>query len=361
MSIFVDRKYINLISSRVQRFAPKGNDSWNMRCPYCGDSQKSKIKARGYIYRNKQDFYYKCWNCSISTTLGRFLKDLDARIHEEWKLERFIDSNRGVDTNKELSEQSRLEALEGLEKLKFAAQRIIEFDDVFTPISKLAEDHEARRYIEKRKIPKSAWKYIGYTNDFKALTSRFDEERAKKMLPGEKRVCVLFMKEGEVIAVSGRSLSSDENGIKYITIKKSLDTPKIFGLDRLSKINGDIWVFEGQFDSMFFDNAIATGDSELTNASKYITKERLVLIYDNQPRNNALVKQMRKAIDDGFRICIWPSAIEQKDINEMIMAGISDADIYHTINTNIFSGMKAKMRLQKWAKTDLTPKWKSRT
>jgi hypothetical protein len=362
MSIFVDRKYVNLISSRVQRFAPKGNDAWNMRCPYCGDSQKSKTKARGYIYRHKQEFFYKCWNCSISTTLGRFLKDLDARIHEEWKLERFIESNKGVDTNKELSENARLEAMEGLEKLKFAAQRKIDLDGVCEHISDLDDKHIARMYLRDRQIPMAAYKYLVFTNEFRKLAQRIDPERASTLHESEARVVILLLDVDErIVGISGRSLTSDAKGIKYITLKKSLDTPKIFGLDRVPNIKGDVWVFEGQFDAMFFENAIATGDSELTNASKYITKERLVLVYDNQPRNNALVKQMKKAVDDGFRICIWPSSIEQKDVNEMIISGISDADIYHTINTNIFSGMKAKMRLQKWAMTDSTSKWKSRS
>ena len=39
---FVDVKYINLISSRLQKFKRVKNNLYNLRCPICGDSQKNK-------------------------------------------------------------------------------------------------------------------------------------------------------------------------------------------------------------------------------------------------------------------------------------------------------------------------------
>ncbi len=171
------------------------------------------------------------------------------------------------------------------------------------------------------------------------------------MYSDEERVCILFYDEkNDLIAISGRSLLSNEKGIKYLTIKKSLGSPKIFGLDRVKLIKDDmdIFVFEGPIDSLFFDNSIATADSDLTNAAKYVEMKRLVLIYDNQPRNKDIVKQMRKAIDVGFRVCIWPSIELCKDVNDMILLGETDASIFHMIKTNTFSGLEAKLRLSKW-------------
>ena len=42
---FVDVKYINLISSRLQKFKRVKSNLYNLRCPICGDSQKNKNKA----------------------------------------------------------------------------------------------------------------------------------------------------------------------------------------------------------------------------------------------------------------------------------------------------------------------------
>ena len=59
---YIDVKYLNLISSMLLLFKKKGDNLWNFRCPYCGDSQKSRTKARGYVFRKKQI-------CSISVTI----------------------------------------------------------------------------------------------------------------------------------------------------------------------------------------------------------------------------------------------------------------------------------------------------
>ena len=86
--IFVDDKYIGMISSRLNKFAKKKNGLYNFRCPYCGDSQKHKNKARGYLYIVKNDYNFKCHNCGTTRTLANFLKDQDSVIHDQYIMER---------------------------------------------------------------------------------------------------------------------------------------------------------------------------------------------------------------------------------------------------------------------------------
>ena len=50
---YIDQKYLNLVSPMLPLFKKKGDNLWNFRCPYCGDSQKSRTKARGYVFRKK--------------------------------------------------------------------------------------------------------------------------------------------------------------------------------------------------------------------------------------------------------------------------------------------------------------------
>ena len=59
----IDSKYIGLVSSRLQKFKKVKSDLYNFRCPICGDSQRNKNKARGYIYPVKGNTNYKCHNC----------------------------------------------------------------------------------------------------------------------------------------------------------------------------------------------------------------------------------------------------------------------------------------------------------
>ena len=73
----VDSKFIGLVSSRLQKFKRVKPDLYNFRCPICGDSQKQKNKARGYIYGIKQNVNFRCHNCGASMSLNNFLKELE--------------------------------------------------------------------------------------------------------------------------------------------------------------------------------------------------------------------------------------------------------------------------------------------
>ena len=56
MPSYIDTKYVNLLSSRLPLFKRKNEGLFNFRCPLCGDSQKSKTKARGYLYQKERIF-----------------------------------------------------------------------------------------------------------------------------------------------------------------------------------------------------------------------------------------------------------------------------------------------------------------
>ena len=62
---YIDVKYINLISIRLDKFARKKEGIYNFRCPYCGDSSRNKSKARGYFFDNK-NVKKKCMNKNIN-------------------------------------------------------------------------------------------------------------------------------------------------------------------------------------------------------------------------------------------------------------------------------------------------------
>ena len=57
---------------------------YRFRCPYCGDSQKSQSKARGYVVEKWGKQLFKCHNCGLSKPFEQFLKDLDAELYVEY-------------------------------------------------------------------------------------------------------------------------------------------------------------------------------------------------------------------------------------------------------------------------------------
>ena len=56
---YVDLKYINILSGRLSLFKRKSNNLFNFRCPFCGDSQRNKLKARGYVYAKENKYSFK--------------------------------------------------------------------------------------------------------------------------------------------------------------------------------------------------------------------------------------------------------------------------------------------------------------
>ena len=87
--IFLDSKYIGLISARLDKIKKVKPDLYNFRCPYCGDSKKHKNKKRGYLYKRKTDFNFKCHNCGVSKSFTYFLKDLDRQLYDQYVLDRY--------------------------------------------------------------------------------------------------------------------------------------------------------------------------------------------------------------------------------------------------------------------------------
>jgi len=77
-------------------------------------------------------------------------------------------------------------------------------------------------------------------------------------------------------------------------------------------------------------------------------KEDIVVVYDNEPRNVDTIAKIEKTIEKGYKVCIWPDLLEQKDINDMVLAGYSPLTVRHMINDNTYSGLAATMRLMQW-------------
>ena len=122
---------------------------------------------------------------------------------------------------------------------------------------------------------------------------------------------------------------------------------KIFGLKGLNW-EKDYFIVEGAIDSMFLNNAIAMAGAD-GNLSTLKNTENAIVVFDNEPRNKEIHKRMAKIIAQGIRICIWPSHIQQKDINAMVLGGINNVE--EIISRNTYKGLEADLRFKQWRKT----------
>jgi transcription elongation factor Elf1 len=355
MSVYIDRKFLGFVSSKLEQFKQKQTDLYNFRCPYCGDSKKNKLKARGYVYRKSNDYFFICHNCGKSTTFAKFLEYTDGTTYKQYILERYSNGETGNHNYK----KPDFEHLKGNAYARFQSsgnntrtdpEPVESLDRTWRAfehysIVNLPEEHYARDYIKNRKIPEKFWGEILFVPKFFDFLDKEFPNHGKDEVPNDDRIVLLYTNEkGEITNVAGRALS--ESKIRYVTVKVS-DEKKVFGLHRLRK-QERIYVVEGQFDSYFIPNCVASGDSNLGGMAAIFPELDVVLVYDNEPRNKDIVKQIEKSIDRGLTVCLFPESVTGKDINEMIQNGLTSDEIKDIINSNTFSGLTAKLKFTHW-------------
>ena len=316
----IDSKYINLVSSRLDKFKRVKPNLFNFRCPLCGDSQKHKNKARGYFYQVKTNTNYKCHNCGASLSFNNFLKKIDGTLHSKYTMEKFKEGFTGKNFP---AEEPKIE----YDKPKFKAK--IDLPSCSDVVS-------GRTYLEDRGIDPSKFyfadKFCAFVNNYKPTFS-------SKVIE-EPRIVIPLYYQKEVVGFQGRSLSS--NSVKYITIMLDDEAPKIYGLDNIQE-NLPVYITEGPFDSTFLDNAIALcgadGDVHKWGVSSP------TWVYDNEPRNREICKRIESTIDRGDKVVIWPSNIVEKDINDMVLGG---HDVKKVVELNTYSKLQAKVKFTEW-------------
>ena len=84
-----------------------------------------------------------------------------------------------------------------------------------------------------------------------------------------------------------------------------------------------------------------------------MSNEELTVIFDNEPRNKEIYKQIDKTIRGGKKIVLWPKTVRQKDINDMILSGMTKKEIQKIIKENTFMGAEAQLRFAEWRKTNV--------
>lgn len=335
MSLYIDTKFVSLVGTKLERFSRKSEYLWNFRCPMCGDSYKNKFKARGYIYRQKSNLFFACHNCGASTSLGNFLKAVDNSLYREYQMERF-----------------KCESAGNVAKPDFSAVQVKPIFNNRTKInlpkiSELHDDHFAKQYVKKRAIPQDYWSTLYYASDFAGFVREVLPDYEREIKSDERIVIPFYDEKKELLGFQGRALGSSK--IKYITIKTNDDNRKIFGLDRLDK-SKTVYVVEGPIDSMFLQNSVAMMDAALYNVVPLLGDLDYVFVFDNEPRNPEVCRHIEKTINMNKKVCIWPSRIDQKDINDMVLSGKLTSEIQSIIDTNTFEELKARLEFLQWKK-----------
>ena len=319
----IDSKYIGLVSSRLEKFKRVKANLYNFRCPVCGDSQKHKNKARGYIYQVKTDANFKCHNCGASSTFNNLLKKLDPTLHKQYVMEKFKSRNVGMGS---IIPEPKFDEI--IKKPIFKKK---------LNLPRASEVKIAREYLEKRKLDATKFYYAAkfkeWTNTQKQTFDTIGRDESRIIIP-------LYDTDKTLIGFQGRSLVP--NSVKYITVMLNEDAPKIYGLDQVDS-QKPIYIIEGPFDATLVENAVAMCGSDIDLGT--FGWSNCVYVYDNEPRNREIVNRISKTIDRKDKVVIWPTTIEEKDINDMVLSG---QNIMNMLELNTYSGLKAKIKFNNW-------------
>ena len=279
----------------------------NFACPICGDSDKKVAKKRGNLYLDTGA--YKCFNdgCMAYMTVGEFV----ARMSKQHgiMLPSFIleDEYKPVQAKRTENQLIRF--------LTSDTSQLVKITDVINRFSLkrldlVDETSTAYQYIKGRGL--------NLIEDFGDCLYTDSSDNKIYIFNFDRR-------SGRLLGFSIRNL--DPNTERKYIIKSYTDLSQIFSQKGLTKelvedanflnnyfniLNIDfskpIRMTEGQFDSLFVDNAIATSGASKARSifSNLGAKGATQVLFD---RDKAGKTQMMNFIKQGYSVFLWNKAI----------------------------------------------------
>ncbi len=294
------------------------------------------------MFQKGTNLFFNCHNCGVGTNLGNLIKQVDPSLHKEYVLERYKSGESGFSNFKSPAFDIPAPRFD-----KVAKEKHFEHAEW---VSKLPSGHFCIVYCTNRRFLSTMIDTLLFTPNYKKFCDALVPNHGKEITADARLVIPFYDKYNTLIGVSGRALENSDYKLRYVTLRTNESQDKlIYGMDKVNT-NELVKIVEGPLDSMFLTNCVGSGDSALIQTAKLIDADQKVLIFDNEPRNKEIVKLMDDAIKLGYNVVIWPDTMEQKDINEMVMSGISPDEIERIISSNTFTGLRAQMKFISWKK-----------
>lgn len=341
--LWLDRKFVLMLGARLERFKVKSEEPFiaNCRCPFCGDSKRKASKTRGYFFRDRDrdKIFFKCHNCGLPKHVRQVLKELAPDLYDEYKME-FLRENGGR------VGQERRRVVRPPKDQPMEVRIAVEAFGL-TRVSDLLDGHEAVQYLKTRRVPIEAFPRLYWTDDYYGwVNRRVVPDKFPKNARRSSRIVFPFTgSDMKPVGFTGRAINRDEIP-RYVTVKVD-EGPKVFGLDAINKQHV-VLAFEGPMDSLFFENSVAMAGADFDPTAVGLSRAMTVIVYDNEPRNREIVARMRKFVDEGWSVVVWPKQLMEKDVNDMVLAGYSPETIRRVIAENTRTGTKALIALNDW-------------
>lgn len=241
---FLEKRYIEMLSSYVGSFSKKGGGLYNFRCNICGDSKLNKRKKRAYIYfKSDNRFRFKCHNCDNSMLFVTYLKKYFPELYKNYLFDLV-----GEDNNGRLSDTSDTD--------NTSINNNVLIDSLFDRLDKLNIEHEAVQYVKSRYIDEKYLSEIYYLDDTSKLSNISDSYKKIGYYNEPRIIFPVYTKQGVFVGVFCRDIKG-ESKIKYISLHIKKEEDMIYGMHRVD-ISNIVYVVEGQIDSLMLDNAVAS-------------------------------------------------------------------------------------------------------
>ena len=280
-------KYVRILMNSKFPEAVERNGKWNFRCNVCKDSQKSKRKKRGWIYKHRSgELKFGCFNCGKNHNLKTWLKIYFNDFYKMF-LNEYLQMTINDDTKIEekiITVKRVIEPKKNIEKDTF-----ISIDDSNNENKLIIK---AKKYVIDRNIPESVWKKWFVCIDGKM--------KNRLIIP-------FYNKEGDIYYWQGRALFSKMQP-KYLNCEYDKEEI-IYNLDFIDK-SKPIGIVEGIIDSLFLNNSISVLS---TNWSEYIQEildtldSYYVIDYDSSKHTKKRVDQLLK---EGKKVFNWVNFIK---------------------------------------------------
>ena len=282
-------------------------DKLNFACPYCGDSLTDPNKKRGNLYLRTQT--YKCYNdgCSTWVPLEKFI----SKFALKYALGVPGVEKKKVEYKPATSIKKKGFLIEFLINQEVGKQLLVfsEVVDRFSliPCKDAESDSPIGKFIEKRKINKLPV----------FEQSCYYDSRQDKVY-----IFNLDLKSGKIIGFALRRIDDDYPGPKYdiknyTEFKKNGLVPELDD-DFITQVNSlnnyfnilninftqKITITEGQIDSMFVRNCIATTGVTKSKQllASLVTKENSRIFFDNDKAGKeASIELLMK----GYSVFLW--------------------------------------------------------
>jgi DNA-directed RNA polymerase subunit RPC12/RpoP len=333
----IDSLYVLEISSGLFRFSRSGPDRFNFRCPYCGDSDKDKTKARGNLKRSIKhpgELSYMCFNCGKQCLFSTILKDHFPDVYRAYALEKFSGIKRDKPEDDFWNESSKIVEMPKFKKKLSPA-------DHFDKMSVLHWSHPARVYCDNRGIEESQLDRIWWTDSFWKTCGAIGTE-SKIPDRDEGRIVFPLIDPNEgMIGVQGRSIGKSK--LRYATIQFK-PGQMVYGRERIVSTSATI-ALEGPFDTFFVHNSVAICGAQNTDESL----NGYTWYLDQEPRNQQIVRKMRQLAEKGNKITLMPEKYLERDPNELhLELNLSRSEITELALRHSYQGIEALLKLASW-------------